>query len=76
MAVDVMRIDVGFQGGQVLPLRATKEAYEALAKALEGDGGGRWHKLETQDSEVAVDIAQVVYVRIDTESRGVGFSGP
>ena len=73
MAVDVMRIDVGFQGGQVLPLRATKEAYEALAKALEGDGGGRWHKLETQDPEILIDLPQVVYVRRDVEEHRVGF---
>jgi hypothetical protein len=73
MAVDVMRIDVGFQGGQVLPLRATKEAYEALARALEGNDGGRWHKLETQDSEILIDLPQVVYVRRDVEEHRVGF---
>ena len=73
MAVDVMRIDVGFQGGQVLPVRATKEAYDALARALEGDGGGRWHKLETQDSEILIDLPQVVYVRRDIEEHRVGF---
>jgi hypothetical protein len=73
MAVDVMRIDVGFQGGQVLPLRATKEAYEGLARALEGNDGGRWHKLETQDSEILIDLPQVVYVRRDVEEHRVGF---
>jgi hypothetical protein len=73
MADETMRIDVGFQGGQVLPLRATKEAYEALVRALEGDGGGRWHRLETQDSEILVDLPQVVYVRRDVEEHRVGF---
>jgi hypothetical protein len=70
---EVGRIDVGFQGGQVLPLRATKEAYEGLVKALDGEGSGRWHKLETQDSEVLIDLPQVVYVRRDTEEHRVGF---
>jgi hypothetical protein len=73
MAAEVMRIDVGFQGGQVLPLRATKDAYEGLVKALDGDGGGRWHRLETQDSEILIDLPQVVYVRRDTEEHRVGF---
>jgi hypothetical protein len=71
MAGEVMRIDVGFQGGQVLPLRATKESYEGLVKALDGDS--RWHRLETQDSEVLLDLPQVVYVRRDTEEHRVGF---
>jgi hypothetical protein len=71
MAGEVMRIDVGFQGGQVLPLRATKESYEGLVKAL--DGGERWHRLETQESEVLIDLPQVVYVRRDTEEHRVGF---
>jgi hypothetical protein len=73
MAGETMRIDVGFQGGQVLPVRATKEAYDALARALEGDGGGRWHRLETQDSEILVDLPQVIYVRRDVEEHRVGF---
>jgi hypothetical protein len=70
---DVQRIDVGFAGGQVLPLRATKDAYEALVKALDTESKGRWHKLETQDSEVLIDLPQVVYVRRDTEEHRVGF---
>ena len=73
MAGETMQIDVGFQGGQVLPLRATEEAYEALVKALEGDGGGRWHRLVTQDSEILVDLPQVIYVRRDVEEHRVGF---
>jgi hypothetical protein len=73
MASEVIRIDVGFQGGQVLPLRATTESYEALIKALDGDGGARWHRLDTQDSEVLIDLPQVAYVRRDTEEHRVGF---
>ena len=74
MAAEVMRIDVGFQV-QVLPLRATKEAYEGLVKALDGvgDGGGRWHRLDTQDAEILIDLQQVVYVRRDAEEHRVGF---
>lgn len=73
MAGEVQRIDVGFQGGQVLPLRATKDAYEGLVKALDGGSSARWHKLETQESEVLIDLPQVVYVRRDTEEHRVGF---
>ena len=68
---EVKRIDVGFSGGQVLTLRATKEAYDELVTALGGDG--RWHQLRTQDAEVVIDLPQVVYVRRDAEEQRVGF---
>ena len=70
---EVKRIDVGFAGGQVLSLRVTIESYDGLVAALDGDGKGRWHKLETEDSEVTIDLPQVVYVRRETEEHRVGF---
>jgi hypothetical protein len=73
MAEEHSRIDIGFQGGQVLPARVKQEAYDKLRKALEDSSGDRWHVLETQDSQVALDLAQVVYLRLDTEEQRVGF---
>ncbi len=73
MAGEFTRIDLGFSGGQVLPLRATGEAWDELVSALSGDAGGRWHTLKTADSEVLIDLPQVVYVRRDTEEHRVGF---
>jgi hypothetical protein len=67
------RIDIGFQGGQVLPVRVKQDAYDGLRKALEDSSGNRWHVLDTQDSEVALDLSQVVYLRLDTEEQRVGF---
>jgi hypothetical protein len=32
--------------------------------------------VKSEDSEVVIDLGQVVYVRLDTEQRGVGFSNP
>jgi len=73
MAEESRRIDIGFQGGQVLPARVKQAAYDALSKALVDGGAPRWHELETQDSKVSIDLSQVVYVRIDTEEQRVGF---
>lgn len=70
---DVKRLDVGFAGGQVLSLRVSPDAYDALVAALDGEGKGRWHKLETEDSEVTIDLPQVVYVQRETEENRVGF---
>jgi hypothetical protein len=73
MAEEVKRIDIGFQGGQVLPVRVKIDEYESLRKALGNERSDRWFELKTQDSEVALDLAQVVYVRLDTEEHRVGF---
>jgi hypothetical protein len=70
MADEMRRVDIGFEGGQVLPIRMTRDAYDKLRKSLGGDG---WHELETQDSRIAIDLAKVVYVRLDTEEHKVGF---
>jgi hypothetical protein len=67
------RVDVGFAGGQVLALRLTEDAHGGLTRALH-DETARWHEVATEDSAVLVDLSQVVYVRLDTEQRGVGFS--
>jgi hypothetical protein len=67
------RVDIGFSGGQVLALRLKGEEYEALRKGLESDRSPRWHEVKSEDSDVSVDLAQVVYVRLDTERHSVGF---
>ena len=73
MATDVRRADIGFQGGQVLSVRLARDAYDGLKAALESDRANRWHELKTQESDVSLDLSQVVYVRLDTEDQRVGF---
>ena len=73
MAETPRRIDIGFQGGLVLSVRVTQEVHDAFRKALSDSGSVGWFELQTQDSDVHIDLAQVVYVRIDTEDSRVGF---
>ena len=69
------RVDIGFSGGQAFPVRLSEDEYRKLREALESDRSERWYVLTSEDSEVLIDLAQVVYVRLATEQRGVGFSG-
>jgi hypothetical protein len=69
------RVDIGFSGGQAFPVRLGEEEYRKLQSALEA-GSERWHTVTSEDAEVLIDLGQVAYVRLDTEQRGVGFSGP
>jgi len=65
------RIGIGFQGGQVLSLRVSDEQLKALEKGLGATG---WHEIESDEGPVRLDLAQVVYVRAETEDLRVGFS--
>ena len=93
MTDEIRRIDIGFQGGQVLPARVKHKDYDGLRTALGNERADRWFELDTTyqvmrflnwiadrwfeldtvDSKISVDLAQVVYVRIDTEAQHVGF---
>jgi len=70
---DLRRLDVGFQGGQVLAVRIEVGAYDALVKALADDRSERWHQLDTDDSQVQIDLSQVVYVQRESGNQKVGF---
>jgi hypothetical protein len=71
--IEIQRITIGVDGAQALELRVTDEAYKELRKALEGDGGQRWHVLPTQDAEVALDLSKVIYVSLASQEHRVGF---
>jgi hypothetical protein len=73
MAEESRRIDIGFQGGQVLPARVKQGGFDSLRSALSDERAERWFELETQDSRISIDLSQVVYVRIDTDEQRVGF---
>ena len=66
------RVDIGFSGGQVLSLRMPDAAYRSLSDEVRSGSQG-WHQVEAEDSDVSVNLGQVVYVRLDTEQQRVGF---
>jgi hypothetical protein len=70
MPTGKQQISIGFQGGQVLSLRASDENLTALTKAL-GDTG--WHELDSDEGPVRLDLGQVVYVRSESSDLRVGF---
>jgi RNA binding exosome subunit len=69
------RVDIGFSGGQAVSARVREDAYKALTDALGSDRAERWHELHSEDAELAIDLSQVVYVRLDAQEARVGFRG-
>ena len=66
-------VEVGFSGGQAIALRLSQKGYESLRKAVQGGNG--WYELESADGDVALNLGQVVFVKLDTGDHRVGFSG-
>jgi hypothetical protein len=71
MASSGRRISIGFQGGQVIEVRVSDAQLSALNKELGSDG---WHEIEGEEGHVRIDLAQVVYVRAESDELRVGFS--
>lgn len=65
------KVSIGFAGGLVLSGRATTEALAALREALAKGPG--WHELAVEDGTVSLDLAQVAYVRVESDEPRVGF---
>jgi hypothetical protein len=64
------KISIGFLGGQVLSARVARAELARLRGALGSEG---WYDLTAEDGTVALDLARVVYVRLDDEEHRVGF---
>ena len=70
---DPRRIEIGFNGGQVVSARLDEAGLNELRTAVErGDG---WHDLETEEGNFALDLGKVVFVRTAGGSHSIGFSG-
>ena len=70
MADRPQKINIGFLGGPVLSARVDPAELSTLRQAL---GEDRWYELKAEDGTIALDLAKVVYVLIDTEGHRVGF---
>jgi hypothetical protein len=70
---ELKRVDVGFAGGQAISLRLEDKAYDQLRKAVQD--GKRWYEVDTADGLVALDLGQVVFLKLEAPEHRVGFSG-
>ena len=70
MASALRRVEVGFDGGQVIAIRISEEVLEGLRSAL---GQGGWHRFMTEEAEVDVDLDKLVFVRTAGDDQKVGF---
>ncbi len=67
---EAQRVEIGFEGGQVISARLAEEDLKDLRGQLEQGG---WHDLPTEDGTVSVDLDKVAFLRIASGSGRVGF---
>lgn len=68
---DAQRVEIGFDGGQVVSVRLTDDELKDLRKQVEKGG---WYDVRTEDGVLAVYVGKVAYLRIDSGAHRVGFS--
>jgi hypothetical protein len=66
------RVEIGFDGGQVIATRLDAKQLGDLRKAL--DKGEGWHDLKTVDGDLAIDLDEVVFVRVAAAEHRIGFT--
>ena len=70
MAQTIQKVEIGFEGGQVVSVRLGEEALKDLRKQVEKGG---WHDVETEDGVLAVYLGKVAFLRINSGEHRVGF---
>jgi hypothetical protein len=67
---DAQKVEIGFEGGQVVAVRLSDGELKSFRKQL--DRGG-WHDLETEDGILAVYLGKVAFLRVASGDQRVGF---
>lgn len=68
---DAHRVEIGFEGGQVVSVRLRDDELQDLRRQVEKGG---WYDVRTEDGILAVYVGKVAFLRIDSGEHRVGFS--
>jgi hypothetical protein len=67
---DTQKVEIGFEGGQVVAVRLGADELKDLRKQVEKGG---WHDVKTEDGVLSVYLGKVTFLRIDSDEHRVGF---
>jgi hypothetical protein len=71
MAQDMQKVEIGFEGGQVVAVRLSDDELKDLRKEVEKGG---WHDVKTEDGAISLYLGKVAFLRIASGDHRVGFS--
>lgn len=64
------RISIGFQASPPLATRVSDDELSKLQGALGGEG---WHEVEAEDGSIRLNLAHVLWLRVEKDEQRVGF---
>lgn len=67
---DAQRVEIGFEGGQVISTRLADDDLKDLRARLEQGG---WFDLHTEEGTIALYLGKVQFLRIESGEHRVGF---
>ena len=73
MADDRIRIEIGFDGGQIMSALVGPDSADSLERAL-GGGGETTLTLDAQDGRYLIKLDRIVYVKRFARDSRVGFA--
>jgi hypothetical protein len=68
---DAQRVEIGFEGGQVVSVRLSDAELDNLRKQVEKGG---WYDVKTDEGVLSLYLGKVAFLRIDSGEHRVGFS--
>ena len=71
MAQDMQKVEIGFEGGQVVAVRISDDELKDLRKQVENGG---WHDVKTEDGAISLYLGKVAFLRIASGDHRVGFA--
>jgi hypothetical protein len=73
-ADDRVRIEIGFDGGQIMGAQVPTEDADRLERHLSASGNGTV-EIELEDGRCVVVLSRVLYIKRFAKESRVGFSG-
>ncbi|HEY3435980.1 MAG TPA: hypothetical protein VGK41_10040 [Solirubrobacterales bacterium] len=67
---DAQRVEIGFEGGQVISTRLTDQDLKDLRSRLEQGG---WYDLHSEEGTIALYLGKVQFLRVESGEHRVGF---
>ena len=72
---DRIRIEIGFDGGQVMSAHVQTSVADELEQSLDSGGSSGTVQIEAEDGRYTIPLTRIVYVKRYSREGRVGFSG-
>jgi len=67
---NAQKVEIGFEGGQVVAVRLSEDELKDLRKQVEKGG---WYDVKTEDGVLSVYVGKVTFLRIASGDHRIGF---